>query len=43
MANRPQQLDLPPPRTCTRTGFAALRAFVQRVATSCFRGLRRNA
>jgi len=31
MANRPQQLTLPPPRTWTRTDFAALRAFVQRV------------
>jgi integrase len=31
MANRPQQLTLPPPRSYTRTDFAALRAFVQRV------------
>jgi integrase/recombinase XerD len=31
MANRPQQLTLPPPRTWTRTDFAARRAFVQRV------------
>ncbi|MGY6164160.1 phage integrase family protein [Paraburkholderia strydomiana] len=31
MANRPQQLTLPPPRTYTRTDFAALRAFVQRL------------
>lgn len=29
MANRPQPLTLPAPRTCTRTDFAALRAFVQ--------------
>ena len=26
MANRPQQLDLPPPRTYTRTEFTALQA-----------------
>ncbi len=31
MANRPQQLTRPPPRTWTRTDFPALRAFVQRV------------
>ncbi|MFM0408821.1 phage integrase family protein [Paraburkholderia dipogonis] len=31
MANRPQQLTLPPPRSYTRTDFTALRAFVQRV------------
>ncbi|VVD31171.1 site-specific integrase [Paraburkholderia dioscoreae] len=31
MANRPQQLTLPLPRSYTRTDFAALRAFVQRV------------
>jgi integrase len=31
MANQPQQLTLPPPRTYTRTDFTALRAFVQRV------------
>jgi len=31
MANRPQQLTLPSPRSYTRTDFAALRAFVQRV------------
>ena len=31
MANHPQQLTLPPPRSYTRTDFAALRAFVQRV------------
>lgn len=29
MANRPQQLDLPPPRTYTRTEFTALRARVK--------------
>ncbi|EUC20764.1 site-specific integrase [Paraburkholderia hospita] len=29
MANRPQQLNLPPPRTYSRTEFAALRARVQ--------------
>ncbi len=32
MANRPQQLDLLPPRTYTRTDFAALRVYVQRVS-----------
>jgi integrase len=31
MANQPQQLTLPPPRTYTRTDFTALRAFVQRL------------
>ncbi|WP_309965735.1 hypothetical protein [Caballeronia sp. LZ001] len=31
MANQPQQLTLPTPRTYTRTDFTALRAFVQRV------------
>ncbi|SAL82559.1 integrase [Caballeronia choica] len=31
MANQPQQLILPPPRTYTRTDFTALRAFVQRL------------
>ncbi|WP_309790900.1 hypothetical protein [Caballeronia sp. LP003] len=31
MANQPQQLTLPPPRTYTRTDFTALRAFVRRV------------
>lgn len=31
MANRPQQLDLPPPRTYTRTDFAALRAYDMRL------------
>jgi integrase/recombinase XerD len=31
MANRLQQLTLPPPRSYTRTDFAALRAQVQRV------------
>ncbi|WP_309966101.1 phage integrase family protein [Caballeronia sp. LZ001] len=31
MANKPQQLTLPTPRTYTRTDFTALRAFVQRV------------
>ena len=31
MANQPQQLTLPPPRTYTRTDFTALRAFVQRI------------
>jgi hypothetical protein len=31
MANQPQTLTLPPPRTYTRTDFAALRAFVQRI------------
>jgi len=30
MTSRPQQLTLPPPRSYTRTDFAALRAFVQR-------------
>jgi integrase len=34
MANQPQQLTLPPPRTYTRTDFTALRAFVQRVSAS---------
>ncbi|CAL8480929.1 phage integrase family protein [Caballeronia sp. S22] len=31
MANQPQRLTLPPPRTYTRTDFTALRAFVQRL------------
>ncbi|WP_349545895.1 MULTISPECIES: site-specific integrase [Paraburkholderia] len=31
MSNRAQQLELPPPRTYTRTDFAALRAYVQRI------------
>jgi integrase len=31
MANRPQTLSVPPPATYTRTDFAALRAFVQRI------------
>ncbi|SOE97148.1 Site-specific recombinase XerD [Burkholderia sp. D7] len=31
IANQVQQLALPPPRTYTRTDFAALRAFVQRI------------
>ena len=31
MANQPQQLTLPPPRSYTRTDFTALRAFVQRL------------
>jgi hypothetical protein len=31
MANQPQQLTVPPPRTYTRTDFTALRAFVQRL------------
>ncbi|MBK5125896.1 tyrosine-type recombinase/integrase [Burkholderia sp. R-69980] len=31
MANQPQTLTVPPPRTYTRTDFAALRAFVQRI------------
>ncbi|MBK5124961.1 tyrosine-type recombinase/integrase [Burkholderia sp. R-69980] len=31
MANQPQTLIVPPPRTYTRTDFAALRAFVQRI------------
>ncbi|CAE6840593.1 phage integrase family protein [Paraburkholderia haematera] len=31
MANHPQTLTVPPPRTYTRTDFAALRAFVQRI------------
>ncbi|CAE6792090.1 Tyrosine recombinase XerC [Paraburkholderia domus] len=31
MANLPQTLTVPPPRTYTRTDFAALRAFVQRI------------
>ncbi|GGD89409.1 hypothetical protein [Caballeronia grimmiae] len=31
MANQPQQLTLPPPRTYTRTDFTAPRAFVQRL------------
>ncbi|MDR5883779.1 phage integrase family protein [Caballeronia sp. LZ032] len=34
MANQPQQLTLPPPRTYTRTDFTALRAFVQRVPSA---------
>ena len=34
MANQAQQLTLPTPRTYTRTDFAALRAFVQRIAPS---------
>src|SRR4051794_38612283 len=34
MANQPQQLTLPPPRTYTRTDFTALRAFVQRIPAS---------
>jgi len=34
MANQVQQLTLPTPRTYTRTDFAALRAFVQHIATS---------
>jgi integrase len=34
MANQPQQLTLPPPRTYTRTDFTALRAFVQRLPAS---------
>jgi integrase len=32
MANRPQTLSVPPPRTYARTDFTALRAFVQRIA-----------
>lgn len=32
MTRPPEQLVLPPPRTYTRTDFAALRAFVQRVS-----------
>ena len=31
MANQPQTLTVAPPRTYTRTGFAALRAFVRRI------------
>jgi hypothetical protein len=31
IANREQQLELPTPRTYTRTDFTALRAFVQRI------------
>jgi integrase len=31
MANQPQPLTLPPPRSYTRTDFTALRAFVQRI------------
>ena len=34
MANQPQQLTLPPPRSYTRTDFTALRAFVQRLPTA---------
>lgn len=34
MANRSQQMILPPPRSYTRTDFAALRAFVQRVPSA---------
>ncbi|WP_143749542.1 hypothetical protein [Caballeronia arvi] len=31
MADQPQQLTLPPPRTYTRTDFTSLRALVQRL------------
>ncbi|MFM0197968.1 hypothetical protein [Paraburkholderia strydomiana] len=31
MANQTQSLPLPPPRTCTRTDFTALRALVPRL------------